>query len=771
MQKSKLALFASALIAFSSPSMAKQSYDPSDDLINAFCGQDLGEHTLVALGQSQALEKIITSMQDDENCELVYHNALALHQNLQLMESYYNQKDQTKRRYELEVNRYADELATERATLFDTYMNNFAKENPGYTTADYEAYASSFVPSSDYYEGLESAYLDSKINLISSEASLSTDGTQDEQTHRLNNISVISGNLRSLFAAINDSPNCSQEKLNVLGQLASQVLGTAGSIYGGIVGGVMMLGSLAITGVDHLVKNIKKRNRLELIEDSRLRLALGCAYESMAKTWCQANSTEAIIKHNQILRHSFENPDETDCKSCGNLYLGLDLLTKKIIPHNAWMTRIISGSAPSSSASASVKNTAFNMRYKLEAYKRMIEGDLNQAKVEEEQLSGEALRNFRIQKMKDVIGMTMSGSSEESPYQDLFVEDPSCGQAIYFYSGAVGEPVFAASEPMNGDDMGCHAYAKRLYPQAVSAQAPTVQRLRDLMVELNIRATEHINQKISLVFEENPELVMQQYHSLDPRTGTTPKEFLSSAITYLQKVRDQFLSDESYRYSIINIEKIGNKLSEAYSVLESPCSEKSVSCAIEQISQLGNILAPDQQIFFISNSLQEIVKQDVDYHLQTEQVSDEFIKFIIDTSYQSGSKVMLSKYLDISKARNDAREAKMITEDNLVSLSNIFDKAYLRILKKLKNRGDKRLLGKYCIDALIVPDSSKMMTDKILRHRKKKLMEICRGSVYPSDYPDKVADLEFNKVAKLSFQDRICQMAGFNKKQKLLNYK
>ena len=47
------------------------SYDPSKDLINAFC-ETPGAHTTQALAQSQSLLKVIEGIKEDPSCKSVY---------------------------------------------------------------------------------------------------------------------------------------------------------------------------------------------------------------------------------------------------------------------------------------------------------------------------------------------------------------------------------------------------------------------------------------------------------------------------------------------------------------------------------------------------------------------------------------------------------------------------------------------------------------------------------------------------------------------------
>ena len=125
---------------------------------------------------------------------------------------------------------------------------------------------------------------------------------------------------------------------------------------------------------------------------------------------------------------------------------------------------------------------------------------------------------------------------------------------------------------------------------------------------------------------------------------------------------------------------------------------------------------------------------------------------------------MFNKHID------DVAKAMFTTEENLRIFGNMFKRKYMRGLRKLwkelkvnpNDRTRKRLLGEYCVKALLIPSTS-----QIHRFNRKRLAKYCKDAVYPSSFPSEVPDLRFSEMSKESYNDRVCNVYDFKRKLKL----
>ena len=739
-----------------SAAQAKNSYDPTNDLITAYCAGNVGEHSRTALNQAEALKDTIARIKDDAACRDVYAISMSLYNNLIQLGTMYEEKKSSQ---EFKVNRLYDEMEKERAQLVDAHILDYVNAHPGATSAELAQERIDYTPSSTLLTALENSYAQAKVSLISTNITKDDPEQYSEQVERLNRIASIKTGVENLFGALKTSTECSKNYGNLLSQMGAQVLGTAGSLYSGIVGAAMLAGSVFISGTSDLITHIKYNTKINDLSNARLQFALGCSLEGIAKTYCEARDTQTILRNIDTVQMA-----RTDL----NVFKGISLLTKEILPYNKWVKRIVAGSNPSNTIQAQERNNAFNLRNQLEIFKQNLEGSINETANTINNLSGSAddilnkKNTFTLALMNKLVGIINPYNGGENAYGASFANDMSCGHIVYIYS--LGKSRIKDNANSLASET-CTDYARRIYADTFS-NPPSLEILRGLIDVVNTEATDYATLKLNQVLEENPRLVMALYDSADPKTLSTPRDFLEGAALYLNKFRGEL--GVSNTKLIRLIEKTMTQINEAISIINGDIAEDL------QISRLGVLLAPNQITLSVNNALREIVKQDIDLKLKSGNLGSEDLQFLLKANPTNGVDLFTKYYLNLQKVEDDAAFAKNMTKKNLETFGSLFADIYLKNLTELKkelgrnsSNDVRRQIGLNCLESLLVPDESTLHQNKVFGQRSKKLDKVCLNAIYPSSNPGQVADLSYSELRALNFEERVCRIYDFKRKLQL----
>lgn len=735
---------------------AKSSYDPTNDLITAYCAGSVGEHSRTALIQAEALKDTIARIKDDSACRDVYAISMNLYNNLIKLGTMYEEKKSSQ---EFKVNRLYDEMEKERAQLIDAHMLAYTNAHPGAASSELAQERIAYTPSSTLLSALENNYTQAKVSLISSNITKDDPEQYSEQIERLDRIAAIKSGVENLFGALKTSTECSKNYGNLLSQMGAQVLGIAGSLYSGIVGAAMLAGSVFISGTSDLIAHIKYNSKINDLNNTRLQFALGCSLEGIAKTFCEARDTQTILRN-------LNTP--VSVRSDLNVFKGVSLLTKEILPYNKWVQRIVAGSNPSNTIQAQERNNAFNLRNQLEIFKQILEGSINETANTINNLSGSAddilnkKNTFTLALMSKLIAIINPYNGGENAYGASFANDMPCGHIVYIYSLGRSRIKDNSSSIANES---CNDYARRIYPDTFN-NPPSLDILRGLIDVVNSEATNYATLKLNQVLEENPRLVMALYDSADPKTLSTPRDFLEGAALYLSKFRGELGTNNIKLLRLLD--KTMMQINEALTIINTDISEDL------QISRLGILLAPNQITLSVNNALREIVKQDIDFKLKSGTIGPEDFQFLLKVTPTNGVDLFTKYYLNLQKVEDDAAFAKNMTKKNLESFGSLFAEIYLKNINDLKKEwernhsGDvRRQLGLNCLEALLVPDESTLHQNKFLSQRGKKLDKVCSDAIYPSSNPGQVPDLSYADLKAMSFEERVCRIYDFKRKLQL----
>ena len=364
--------------------------------------------------------------------------------------------------------------------------------------------------------------------------------------------------------------------------------------------------------------------------------------------------------------------------------------------------------------------------------------------------------------MNKLVGIINPYNGGENAYGASFANDMSCGHIVYIYS--LGKSRIKDNANSLASET-CTDYARRIYADTFS-NPPSLEILRGLIDVVNTEATDYATLKLNQVLEENPRLVMALYDSADPKTLSTPRDFLEGAALYLNKFRGEL--GVSNTKLIRLIEKTMTQINEAISIINGDIAEDL------QISRLGVLLAPNQITLSVNNALREIVKQDIDLKLKSGNLGSEDLQFLLKANPTNGVDLFTKYYLNLQKVEDDAAFAKNMTKKNLETFGSLFADIYLKNLTELKkelgrnsSNDVRRQIGLNCLESLLVPDESTLHQNKVFGQRSKKLDKVCLNAIYPSSNPGQVADLSYSELRALNFEERVCRIYDFKRKLQL----
>lgn len=750
-------------------------YDPTDDLITAFCPGNVGPFTQTALNYSKSLATIIASMRDNPACRAVYTSLEGLNSSLLIL----GRTEENSNEYEkLEsrVNNLGEELQLERASLINQFIDNFKLKNPGASEAELNTAIANYSPSSNLLSTLSAEFATSKIGLTDAQINENLFGRRNQRHSRILNILLFQKYAQQLNSALSSSTGCNSDALNIATAIGAQIIGAAATIQGGIVGASILGAGVIATGISNLVRELRYNTKIHKINNLRLSVGVSCAIEGMAQTWCQARDLQTILK-TSIIMH---NMDREDVGELENTYDGIDLISKKLPVFTNWVQRVAAGSASASMSQAQQRIKALQLRFNLISTENLLEGAINETTLKINNLRGsdeeihEAAKLLRLKLMSGLIfivrsRVTMNG--EIGPYFNSFIADNYCGPQIYFFSKGTQRRKIIT----NGTDLQCDTYVNNRFPEALE-NPHSIAELRHMVSELNNEALIFVNQELGQVLEVNPSLVMAQLESINSRFLNPPKEFVAMGLRYLQRLESQ-LDPMLNHYLLDLIDKTKNILAKAKEIIDKRCtSEDPIDClslVTQQLSDLRLLLVPNQTILYIGDTFAEVVKQDIDHKIQNGDLNDEELKLILLISPENSIDVLIRRYLGIQKARDDASVAKNMIERNLELLGDSFkSKLYDRIrflhkylkYEEASDQDKKRELALLCIRTLLIPNNSSLNGFFYSNIRKK----YCPQAIYRSSIPTRVPDLSYDELyQKKKFEERVCSLYDHRRKLNL----
>ncbi len=764
-------IFISAIFIIRAPHVqATESYDPSGDMMAAFGSQCSANGPLSnqALGQSNALGSIITSIQRDPKCGGV-GDAL---RNMQLSFDATQEKDVTAVSREQIMNEIHsvetalhDELtkptlpassstSTSESTL--TSVDPITGETVTTTTS-----SSNGTSASSYQEGyrdpqyvtaLQTQLISLKQKMLSSQYHPDT----ARKTMRLNAAKNFYKYSNDVFDQLSNSLECNTSNPNLAAQIGAQVLALSSSLVPGAAGSLMLATGSFTSNLLAFVRNRKINAQAQKLIAIKTSEAAGCALEAMSNTWCQARDAQTLLKYNAQNR-----------ASCSPSWEGVGLVGRDLPSYLQWVSRINSGAEANNSAMASLKKQADALELVLKNYATDMSALINETavKVSEPGSNQEGLILNLLDRINDATVPVVQRQIYDSTTQGQltiigplvlsFPVDQRCGPMVYFFSteDPPPPPINRKCDRGANTNETCLVCINRVYPQY---RTPTLPQIKKRLALLKTEGEDYVNREKRRVQESDPLLALNKVDE-DPVNRRSARQYLEGVVSYTT-----YLLDESKAGGGIAKDRLGELIQDAKSKGTRALdiiNNKGIS-PDEAEQNLTKILAPNQNIYQLPDQIQFIVKKDVDRRVA--ESGNENLAMIMQLSSSDSVSELLRGYFGAQETRTQASLAKSYTQHNMDAVSEIFGESFETRLKNLSEMTDddsKELLGLTCVRLTLIPSLAKFSkaTD---------LEDYCKNATYPFLYRGE--PLNFAKLAKMPFDQRVCALYDFRRKSRIV---
>ncbi len=731
--KMRVILCMTLVSLFSQFSLA-EGYDPTNDLFFAFGSRCKGKGPInnTALNDGAGLKYIIENIRDDNACKGIT-GALSDIESLNI-----------------------PQLLKARVAENDLeYMSMQAND----LELAIQAESKSASPDTSYITTLKTELVTTKVNIVKSKKL----SNQEKTRQRLEAIDNFQKYSNVLFSRLKQSDQCLTKNPNLSAQIGAQVLGLGSSLASGLVGSLMLA-----TGnmIDNFVSFFRERslgNKIKGINNNRIGEAIGCSFEGLGYTYCQARDVETVINFNKNKSEANgNNPSWLD---------GIGIIGQDVQSYMDWITQVDSGAPAGTTGRASDKKTALSLQNDLRSAKIDLDGILNTAKrtVAQSPNKGDATRkalNDMAAKMQPKNTCDTTGTcTQGGPFISSFTSDTSCGPYIYLYSkGADRVRKDVGTVP-------CTTYVTTQYPNPPDINTEVGPIVDGLVAE----ATQNVNIGLSQVNESNPNLVLSK---VDTRATNrrSAREFLNSSVAYLENLLKDPNSIAKRKNQKDLIEKTKTQILSSLAIIEKieepvdpkvPNGPKQPADPAKKITDLSKELIPQGDTFAIPKSLSEIINQDIDQKISLGQIDDN-LAALMQLSSNDSLGELIKYYIGLEAAKTQSRSSKELSKANLTALGSIFSENLEGRMEKLsKDAKDdpdaNESLALLCMQSLAVPDSPKIGDIDVSKY--------CSGKIYSSIYDRSGIKMDYNMLSKKSYPDKACAVYDFYRKSYLYGLK
>ncbi len=735
MRMSKLSLkILCAFLAYSQSSFA-DGYDPTNDLFFAFGSRCKGKGPInnQAFNDGAGLKYVIENIRDDNTCKGI-SGALSDIEALNI-----------------------PQLLKEKVADNDLeYMSMQAND----LDLAIQSESKSATPDTDYITALKTELVTTKVNIAKSQKT----SNQEKMKRRLETIDNFQKYSNVLFSRLKQSDQCLTKNPNLSAQIGAQVLGLSSTLASGMVGSLMLA-----TGnmIDNFVSFFRERNignKIRGITNNRIGEAIGCSFEALGYTYCQARDVETVINFNK---------NKTENKATNPSWLdGVGIIGQDVQSYMDWVTQIDSGAPAGTTGRASDKKSALSLQNDLRSAKIDLDGILNTAKrtVAQSPNKSDALRkalNDMALKMqpKNTYDSNSGTNTQSGPFLSLFSSDTSCGPYIYLYSKG------ADRVRKDNGTVSCTTYVASQYPTLPDINTEVGLTIDSLVAE----ATQNVNIDLSQVNESNPNLVLSKVDSKS-QNRRSAREFLNSAVAYLDNLLKDTNSIAKKKNQKDLIEKTRSQILNALTIIEKidePAEQiaqnghRQPADPAKKIADLAKELIPQGDTFAVPKALSEIINQDIDQKISLGQIDDN-LAALMQLSSNDSLGELIKFYIGLEAAKTQSRSAKELSKSNLTALGSIFSENLEGRMEKLsKDSKDdpdaKDSLALLCMQSLAVPDSPKIGDVDVGKY--------CSGKTYSSIYEKSGIKMDYNDLSKKGYPEKACAVYDFYRKSYLYGLK
>ncbi|MBC7743205.1 MAG: hypothetical protein H7061_13480 [Bdellovibrionaceae bacterium] len=711
------------------------AYDPTNDLFFAFGSKCKGKGPVnnAALNDGAGIKYIIEKIRDENACKGIF-GALSDIETLNI-----------------------PQLLKERVAENDLeYMSMQSNDLELAIAAESKA----TTPDAAYITDLKKELIQTKVNIAKSKKL----SNQEKTRTRLETIDNFQKYSNVLFSRLKQSDQCLTKNPNLSAQIGAQVLGLGSTLASGLVGSLLLA-----TGnmIDNFVSFFKEKSlgaKIKGIVNNRLGEAIGCSFEGLGYTYCQARDVETVINFNKNKSEGpTSNPSWLD---------GIGIIGQDVQSFNDWVTQIDAGSPAGTTGRAADKKSALSQKNDLSLVRIDLEGILSTAKrtlaksANKVNATRKALNDLAA-KMTPTINYSNSGSSTQTgPLLNSFPSDPQCGPYIYLYSKGVDRERKDTSS--NGS---CAAVANNLYPNPPDINT----EVGPLIVSLLSEASQDVNIQISQVNESNPNLVLSKVDTKS-QNRRSAREFLNSSVAYLDNLLKDPNSIAKKKIQKDLIEKTKSQIINSLAIIErtqepvdpaAPKGPKQPADPTKKIADLSAELIPQGDTFAVPKALSEIINQDIDQKMSLGQI-DENLAALMQLSSNDSLGELIKYFIGLEAAKTQARSAKELSKSNLTAIGSLFSENLESRMEKLSKDSKEdsdanESLALLCMQSLAVPDSPKVGDTDVLKY--------CSGKSYQSIYNNSGIKMDYNEISKKPYPEKACAVYDFYRKSYLYGLK
>ena len=755
---------------------AQADYDPSDDLMNLFgahCDSYRGPLVTLASAQAGSLKSVITQMAGDKDCSGVLG---ALNQISAI-----------------DLNQITLSARTGAATqrLRDqSHDIELALSQELAKSAEEQAADATYI--ADLKKGLS----DARLGLLKAKSS-PAEIAMDNKSQVFDAVQSAAGNL---FDNLASAPGCAKKHPNIGAQFGGQLVSASSFLAGGLLAPVLLAsGSVIEKYIDYLQKAPYRRN-LAALTKTRMKTALGCGLEGIASTYCQGRDLERVTRANaagQVAPNCPTNPNDSE---------GVNLIGTDLPAFSAWINRVVAGSAAGDPYQAAAKKDArdllsrsLKMGDDFGASILKATTDLGQPGAN----SNEVLEGL-VQQLADFSSKTYDSLTSAS-----FRNDPQCGSYVWFYSGGTRSACNTVGSERTGlTCKQCLAHDLGINPNAMAP--PTVAQLQDAADRLLAEGTKRAALGASSSIENKPSAVLAMF-STNRVNDQTAEDFLKGSQTYLGHLlqKEPFNTPGRAQDLVVNLQKridctfhamkkeplpadcfprVPSATPSGVSAVDPehalsgthtkhhPIADASPDTspeaqdkrAQEDVTKVSQLLAPSKDLFYISDSLYQLVLGDLDQRRRDPAHFDQDLSAILQLSSSDSLAELLNSYGGPDSLHAQAIAAKDSTTQTLSTYGSLFSEPITGSIHDMKI-SHSELLPLACAQALLVPGAPKVgaTLDKKTGDWKGgiDITADCAGTHWDSYYPG--LSLNFDEWSKKPDNQRICSVYDFYRRSKL----
>jgi len=723
-----------------------QGYDPTDDLIGAFGAQcrSIDQYTMQALSQSTALMNIVESMKNDTSCDSI-RTALMNSQNAG----------------QQVASLLAPKVASDTSAETDRQL--------GQLLAAYQAETDTTLKS------------DMATNLASLQVqSIMLKGGAESQRRQLlySGMGQLATYNDNLFSALNAGTECLQKRPGLVLQIAAQALSMSSNF-------VSMPLSPAVLGagliIDHLVtylKNYKFQKVLTHINNARIGIAVGCAMESIASTYCEARDAENLIS-------SYRPIKGTDPLATAD-WAGYRILNRDMGQFTSWVERIAAGSPATNTAQTDAKSQGDLLDAGLRIAKQRLPSVVQTGKVKLANLTSTdptQLKALQIIVLRGVIKDLISGISafvlssnssyssssssgliSFSPFYNLFLFDLVCGPQTYLYEGTlVAQPAALIQQ----------GSCSKTY---LDTEVPAIKDIEARVKNLLVQASASVASEVRLYRENDPFDVLAKSELEGPALGSA-QTIIQRMLDYLNGLEGQYpnlIPPDTHDMIEDTKTRLGNSSVKLAKVGLQEGGKQDLVAAIR------DQLAPEQDEFYIANRFRDVVNWELSQKVKNGTLESVISNIIqLSTSDQVGA-LDTTGSVDLDHMQQtDIPTAQSLTIGNLESVDAIFGgtlndhfESLEKEFKKLNAASLSRSITLLCMQATVLPDGlkSKMALARYCQGRKMvSNITAPRSQARLANGPP--IELSFDDVMSKPFDERVCKYYDFQRKSRLASLK